>query len=176
MMTRIDKYLDQAMIDIKCIRSQKLALSKIISLIKNKNVFVCGNGGSSATASHLVNDLVKICNINARCLSDNIPLFTAWANDSVYDLVFTNQLKTLAKKDDVLIVISGSGNSQNLLNAVSWAHEHELYIFGFLGMEGGMIKQTNMLTEDIHIPTDMLHSEDAHLIICHLIAYVGGKV
>ena len=176
MTTSIDKYLDQTIEDIKSIKNQKQKIKRIVSLLKNKNVFVCGNGGSSSTASHMVNDLVKICNINARCLSDNVPLLTAWANDSEYEYVFVNQLKTLAKKGDVLIVITGSGNSENIVNAVNWSFINGLDIVALLGMEGGVLKNSGKLTEFIHIPTDMLHSEDAHLIIEHLISYVGGKV
>jgi D-sedoheptulose 7-phosphate isomerase len=176
MITKIDKYLDQSVKDIKHIRNQKEKITKIISLLKGKNVFVCGNGGSSATASHLVNDLVKICNINARCLSDNVPLLTAYANDDAYEYVFTKQLMALAKNGDVLIVISGSGNSPNIINVTTWAHLNKLYTIAFLGMDGGILKNSGMLTEYIHVPTDMLHSEDMHLIVSHLISYEGGNL
>lgn len=142
---------------------------------KRQQVFTCGNGGSAATASHLACDLAKgalIPNkpaIKALCLSDNVPLLTAWANDVSYDEVFSQQVKPWIESGDVLIAISGSGNSQNVLNAVDKARAVGATTIGFTGFDGGKLK--NMVDICLIVPSrSMQQIEDVHLLLCHLMA------
>lgn len=167
---KIEEYINDANINNIKLILQADKIVNIAKIIKNSNkIFICGNGGSAATASHFVNDLRKQCKLKASCLTDNISLFTAWCNDTSYDLGFMRQLETLAKKGDVLIVISGSGNSENLFNAVTYGNSIDMKTIGFVGMDGGRLKKNVKTTELIHIETDMLHSEDWHSTLCHLI-------
>ncbi len=137
-------------------------------------VFVAGNGGSASTASHMANDFMKTITktggtpLETISLSDNVPLLTAIANDVSFDAVFSAQLKTLAQKEDVLIVISGSGNSKNLIDVIKEARIHQMKVIGFLGMDGGLIK--DMVDTAIVVPShDYGPIEDVHLILNHLI-------
>ncbi|MBW3661840.1 MAG: SIS domain-containing protein [Actinobacteria bacterium] len=108
-------------------------------------VFIAGNGGSAATASHLANDLGKATRqsgqrpIRVQCLSDNIPWFSALANDEGYERVFAGQLENFAQPDDVLIVISASGNSTNLIRAVELAQVSSMVTVGLVGFDGGQL-------------------------------------
>jgi D-sedoheptulose 7-phosphate isomerase len=108
-------------------------------------VFVAGNGGSAATASHWVNDLGKATKVSGRthmrmsCLSDNVPWLTALANDEGYERVFAGQLENFADAGDVLVVISASGSSPNLLRAVELAKERSVITVGLLGFDGGRL-------------------------------------
>ena len=168
---KIEQYLNESNINNIKLIQQWDKIIEIADIIKNSNqVFLCGNGGSSSTASHFTNDLQKMCGLKAFCLTDNVPVITAYANDSSYDYIFEYQLQTLASKNDTLIVISGSGNSQNIYNAVIEAIWHDMNIITFVGMDGGKLMKN--ITEGInyvHIESDMQHSEDWHLTLCHLI-------
>lgn len=109
-------------------------------------VFFCGNGGSAATASHLANDLGKAVKqsgtrpMRVMCLSDNISWVTALANDEGYEKVFVGQLENFAVPGDVLVLISASGSSPNLVAAVDWAQPHGVLTVGLLGFDGGTLK------------------------------------
>ena len=127
-------------------------------------VFTAGNGGSSALASHLVNDLAKISKIKSICLSDNTSLLTAWANDESYDQVFARQFQNLAEPGDVLIVISSSGRSKNILRVVESAQKKGLKVIGMVGFDGGSF------TPDVklYIPSyDYGVVESAHSALVH---------
>ena len=110
-------------------------------------IYIAGNGGSAATATHFANDLGKAAKRSGRrpirviSLSDNISWFTALANDEGYERVFTGQLENFSRPGDVLIVISASGNSRNLVDAVDYASSHELVSVGLLGFDGGILKE-----------------------------------
>lgn len=114
---------------------------------RGATIFIAGNGGSAATAAHLVNDLGKATKRSGRmpmrvmCLSDNVSWLTALANDEGYERVFTGQLENFARSGDVLILISASGNSPNLLHAVGYAREHGVETIGILGFDGGELKE-----------------------------------
>jgi len=166
----IKNYINELKVSLDKLEEQEHLLALMLKILEmeGKTIFVCGNGGSSSTASHMVNDLQKIGNLNAICLTDNTPLLTAWANDDCYENVFMNQLKSVSKPFDVLIVISGSGTSPNIVKAVEWAKEQKMYIFGFVGTDGGKVKK--LIETCIHIPTDMLHFEDISMVINHIIA------
>jgi len=143
-----------------------------------KTVFVIGNGGSGSNASHMAEDLGK-CTLRREdydndakrrlrilSLTDNTPYILAWANDEGFDRVFAEQLKNLAGRGDMLIAISGSGNSPNILKAVEWANRHGLLTFGCTGFSGGKLQQ--MAQKNLHVPLDdMGIVESIHLTAFH---------
>lgn len=135
-------------------------------------VYVCGNGGSAATASHFVNDLSKSTVVpgqkrfRALALTDNVPLITAWANDTSYDNVFSEQLRGLVRANDLVIAISGSGNSPNVLKAIEAAAEVGATTVGWSGFNGG--KLAKLVDLSIDIPCDVMEQiEDVHLSLAH---------
>lgn len=144
----------------------------------NKQVFIMGNGGSAATASHFACDLGKgttqgpIFRDKKRfrviSLNDNTPLVTALSNDCGYDSVFTEQLINLVNKGDVVIALTASGNSRNILNAIKYARERGALTIAFTGFDGGKIK--NMVDNYIIANSNEFGPvEDTHLILEHLI-------
>ncbi len=135
-------------------------------------VFLFGNGGSASTASHFCGDLVqgvstgRTKRFRAVCLNDNIPALMAAANDLSYDEVFTEQLKSFLSPGDLVIGISCSGNSPNVIKALQYANERGVFTAGLCGFEGGVLKNTAQLV--VHAPiNDMEVSEDIHLILVH---------
>ena len=137
-------------------------------------VFICGNGGSAATASHFACDLAKNTVVRGApafrviALTDNMALMTAWANDTAYDNVFAAQLTSLVEPDDVVIGISCSGNSGNVLKAMATARQHGATTIGFTGDQGGQLKEQVDLC--IQVPSPRIEQqEDVHLILEHCI-------
>jgi D-sedoheptulose 7-phosphate isomerase len=135
-------------------------------------IFLFGNGGSAALASHLACDLGKGTingspkRFRALALTDNVPLMTAWANDSKYDNIFAEQLLNFVQPQDVAFAISGSGNSPNVLNALKAAHEAGAYTVGLTGFEGGQMKELCDIC--VVIPSDNMQIiEDLHLCVAH---------
>jgi D-sedoheptulose 7-phosphate isomerase len=127
-----------------------------------------GNGGSAALASHFVCDLMKVDGIKAHDLSCNAAVMTAYANDLGYENVFVEQLKVLAEKGDLIIVISGSGNSPNVVKAVEWANQAGIDAMGLIGFDGG--KLGAILEHSVHPHINsMIDVEDEHLTIAHII-------
>lgn len=142
---------------------------------KGATVFIIGNGGSAATASHMANDFSIGTDsyekpFRVLSLTDNTPVITALANDFGYEHVFTRQLRVLAKRGDVLVGISASGNSPNLLNAFEFAKEAGLKTVAITAFDGGKMKL--MADEGIHVPTESKEygpAEDAHMVLDHLV-------
>jgi len=141
----------------------------------DRQVFTLGNGGSAATASHFACDLGKgtvmpgYPRLRIMALTDNMPLFSALANDYGYEHVFTEQLASLVRPGDVVIGISGSGNSANVLNAIRLAREVGATTIGMTGFDGGKLK--NMVDICILVPSHCMEKvEDAHLILEHMIS------
>ncbi|MBM3276586.1 MAG: SIS domain-containing protein [Candidatus Handelsmanbacteria bacterium] len=143
---------------------------------EGRQLFLCGNGGSAATASHLANDLGKGASYGRSsrfrviALTDNLPWITALANDVGYEAIFAEQLRNLGQQGDLLIAISGSGNSPNVLNAVRVAGELGMLSIGWCGFGGG--KLVEMV--DLPVVVDSRHMgrvEDVHAILMHLICY-----
>jgi D-sedoheptulose 7-phosphate isomerase len=138
------------------------------------NIFVCGNGGSAATASHFVCDINKGVSFGKEkrfkviCLNDNIATILAYSNDVSYDCIFVEQLKNFMNAGDLLIGISGSGNSENVLNAVRYANEGGGGTFGICGCGGGRLKELAQKSLVIN-SNDMQKVEDMHLIILHCV-------
>lgn len=142
-----------------------------------KNIYIFGNGGSASTASHYANDFNKgISEFTEKkfrfiCLNDNVPTIMAIANDIGYEEIFRFQLQGHLLPGDIVIGISGGGNSKNVLNAVSYAKEHGIKTVGITGGDGGKLK--NLADISIHVPADSLQiTEDIHLILNHLIMSV----
>ena len=141
-----------------------------------RRVYLCGNGGSAATASHMANDLNKYTihpekpRLKAIALTDNVPLITAWANDASYEDIFAEQIINLVEPGDVLIAISASGNSPNVLKALETARHCQAITVGFTGDSGGKLK--NLVDHCIYIPDSLIgRQEDGHMILDHVIAY-----
>lgn len=141
-----------------------------------RHIFVCGNGGSASSASHFTCDVVKGASYQREkrfrimALTDSLPTMTAYSNDVGYDCVFVEQLKNFAQPGDLVMGISGSGNSPNVLNAIEYANSIGCDTIGLTGRDGGKLAPLAKL--NIHIPTShMGRIEDAHMIICHMIAY-----
>lgn len=140
-------------------------------------IFLCGNGGSAATASHFACDLSKGARrpgapmIRAIALTDNVPLLTAWANDTEYRHVFAEQLRPLVRPGDLVIAISGSGNSPNVLEAVRVAREAGAFTIGLTGFQGGKLRELVDLC--LIVPSACMEQiEDVHLILQHTITTV----
>jgi len=137
-------------------------------------VLLVGNGGSAATASHIVNDLQKCIQLEsgkalkAMCLSDCTALVLAWANDTAYDNVFAPQVECWAEPGDLLIAISGSGNSANVLRAVEAGRKAGARTFGLAGYMGGEL--ATVADECIVVgSTNMQQIEDVHMVVLHLV-------
>jgi D-sedoheptulose 7-phosphate isomerase len=137
-------------------------------------IYVMGNGGSAANAEHLVNDLGKggqrgfPRRFKILSLTGNVPLMTAWANDTEYDQVFAEQLRNFVGRGDLVLAISGSGNSRNVLNAVALARQHGAVTVGLTGGDGGKLKP--LCDHCIVVPSDdMQHIEELHLVVLHAI-------
>jgi D-sedoheptulose 7-phosphate isomerase len=140
-----------------------------------RTVYLCGNGGSAALASHFACDLGKgtaFCNGGKRfrvlSLTDNLPTLTAWANDSSYEDIFSEQLKTFVLPGDVALVISGSGNSKNVLKALRVAREMGATTVGLSGFQGGEMKSLCDICVIVQ-SNNMQIIEDLHVAIAHSI-------
>jgi len=139
-----------------------------------ERVYIFGNGGSASTASHFASDLSKGAiskgkpRIKAFALTDNVPLLSAWANDTAYENVFAEQLENFIEMGDIAIGISGSGNSQNVLNGVKVAKAKGATTIGFIGFDGGKLK--HLVDLAIIVPNhNMEQVEDIHLLLEHVI-------
>lgn len=141
-----------------------------------RRIFVCGNGGSASTASHFVCDIVKGASYqrDARfrmmALTDNLATITAYSNDVSYECVFAEQLKNFAEPGDLLLAISGSGNSPNVLRAVEYANGARCRTIALTGRDGGKLGPLAQLNIQVPVP-HMGRIEDAHMIVCHMIGY-----
>lgn len=145
--------------------------------ISRKRIFICGNGGSASTASHFTCDFNKGVSYNQEikydfeCLSDNVPMMMAIANDISYDDIFIVPLKNKLKEGDIVIGISGSGNSENVVRALSYANKIGAETIAICGYSGGRIKE--LAKYNIHVNIDNMQIvEDVHLILDHLIMYI----
>lgn len=141
---------------------------------EKRKVFIVGNGGSAANAMHLANDFIYGIDIpngyglNVEALTANSAVMSCLANDTGYDNVFAQQLKVKGAKDDILIVLSGSGNSANVVNAISVANSLGMKTSAVLGFQGGECKQKAQLPIHFEID-DMQVSEDAQVIVGHML-------
>ena len=154
------------------------AISQIVNALDNTKgrIYIIGNGGSAATASHMVNDLgaglrrreVKYFDVES--LNDNTPVCTAIANDIGYENIFYMQLKGRLKPEDMLIAISCSGDSPNIIKAVEYAKERKATVVGLTGFDGGKLKELSEINFHVQTPKGQYGIvEDAHMILNHII-------
>ncbi len=173
----ISDYLNRVCQDIQSMDPAQIeAVSELIEAAYDEGrfVFIIGNGGSGANASHFCEDLAKCTlrdfesqkRLKVLSLTDNAAAIMAWGNDEGYDRIFVEQLKNLASPGDLLLAISGSGNSPNILKAVGWAKEHGLKTVGITGFSGGKLK--TLADYNLHSPVDdMGIAESLHLVVFH---------
>lgn len=176
-MTDLRAYLDRT-----AALAQQMPLDAIEAVVERlieagragRAVFVMGNGGSAATASHFANDLGKgdvtgsAKRLRVLALTDNVALMTAWANDTDYRRVFAEQLRNFVQRGDVVIGVSASGRSPNVLEAMRLAQAAGACTIGFTGKSGGELK--NLVAHCVQVPTDNVqHIEDLHLVALHLV-------
>lgn len=180
----IEAYLAE---EIRVIKNLDLnVISNIMNILERarlsgNRIFICGNGGSAATASHFVCDFNKgvsynqIEKYNFECLNDNVPLMMAIANDISYDDIFSEVLKNKMHKDDVLIAISGSGNSRNVIKAVEFANGINATTIGLVGYDGGIIRK--LVKHCIHVKiNNMQIVEDVHMIMDHVMMFILSEM
>jgi D-sedoheptulose 7-phosphate isomerase len=140
------------------------------------HIFVCGNGGSAATASHFVCDMLKGASYNRpgrfriMALNDSLPTLTAYSNDVCYECAFVEQLKNFARPGDVVMAISGSGNSPNVLRALEYANSIQCRTIALTGRDGGKLGSLAQLNIQVSNP-HMGRIEDVHMIVAHMICY-----
>lgn len=155
------------------------AIERLVDLLhaarlQGRQVFLLGNGGSAATASHFACDLAKntiadgLPHFRALSLADNAALMTAWANDTAYDNLFCGQLQCLLQPDDLVVGISASGNSPNVLRAMEMARTRGAVTVGLTGFAGGRLK--DLVDLAIVVPSQRMEQiEDLHLVLEHLV-------
>lgn len=140
---------------------------------EGRTIFIMGNGGSASTATHFSCDFNKGCSYNQEkkfkviCLNDNTATMLAYANDVNYESIFAEQLKNFLKEGDIVIGLSGSGNSKNVLNAIEYANSRKAITIGLTGYNGGKLKTLAAYSVNTHI-NDMQISEDIHMTLCHM--------
>jgi D-sedoheptulose 7-phosphate isomerase len=161
------------------------AIDAVLTLLedcleKERTIYVFGNGGSSATASHFQNDFNKGISEHTEkkfrfvCLNDNVPTIMAIANDIGFEEVFRFQLEGKLHHDDVIMAISGSGNSANVINAVSYAKEQGCKVIGLTGYDGGKLKKMSDIS--LNVPVNSMQiTEDVHMLFDHLMMSVFYK-
>jgi len=154
-------------------------LRKVLDILEEgyhhgHRIFIMGNGGSAATASHFALDLAKNTimpgapRVKAISLTDHVPLITAWSNDTHYEHIFAEQLANMVEAGDIVIGISASGNSANVINAMKLARQTRAATIGLLGASGGRLK--NMVDACVLAPGQNIEQvEDAHMILSHVI-------
>ena len=176
-MKRVNDYLSSLQQTMNELPQEKIL--KAIELLHSarlagRQIFIMGNGGSASTATHFVCDLAK--NTRAKGwphykvigLTDNMAIFSAYANDEGYENVFSQQLDNLIMPDDIVIGISASGNSKNVLNGIALAKSRNAITVGFTGFDGGQL--SGMVHLNIHVNSNIIeHVEDIHLMLEHMI-------
>lgn len=156
-------------------KDELLKIAEILNeaRIKGKNIYIFGNGGSGSTATHFACDINKGCNkkgvnrFKVICLNDNIPTMLAYSNDIGYDVVFKEQLENFLQEGEIVIGISGSGNSKNIINAIEFANSKNAITIGITGFNGGKLKTISNYSLNANI-NDMQLSEDLHMIWVHI--------
>lgn len=178
-MTFPEQYKGQLFQSIETIDLSKVTRAiEILSRARDedRHIFVCGNGGSASTASHFACDMVKGASYNRdrrfriMALTDSLPTLTAYSNDVHYDCVFVEQLKNFAQPGDVVMAISGSGNSPNVLRALEYANSIGCRTIALTGRNGGQLAPLAELNIQVAHP-HMGRIEDSHMIVAHMIAY-----
>ncbi len=176
METIVSNYIQQLQSTLQQLNIQEFVqVAQLLQAARDRGskIFIFGNGGSGSTASHFACDINKGVSYNKEkrfrviCLNDNIPTLLAYSNDVGYDVVFKEQLINFVEPNDVVIGISGSGNSPNVLSAIEVAKEHKALTVGITGFNGGKLKSIADFSVNAHI-NDMQLSEDIHMIWVHI--------
>tara|TARA_B100000401_G_scaffold97010_1_gene62361 strand:+ start:3589 stop:4146 length:558 start_codon:yes stop_codon:yes gene_type:complete len=146
----------------------------IKSLSGNNTIFWCGNGGSASQANHLSAELIggmykdKKSPFKSVCLNVDTAFITAWSNDDSFDNIFSRQLEGLAQSDDLLIALSTSGNSKNIINAAKYCNENNIKIISLTGFDGGILK--NLSDININISTNSTQRiQEMHILLGHIL-------
>ncbi len=179
----IDRYLDEA---ARLLRSiDRRAVQRAVQLLldahaRRARVWSMGNGGSASTAQHIACDLGKYVippgapPFDVRCLTDNVSLYTAWANDAARDQVFVNQMRGLLREGDLVMLVSvhgGAGFSQDLVLAAEYARAHSARTIALVGFDGGPLHRQADCS--LLVPADSTpHTEGLHLVIHHLLMHL----
>jgi D-sedoheptulose 7-phosphate isomerase len=169
-------YIKNLLKSIKRLNYKKISILKNLIIAthkKNRSIFICGNGGSGANANHISNDLMlgftsKKIGFKFLSLNSNNSVVTCIGNDLGYDKIFSHQLKILGREEDLLIVLSGSGNSKNIINVINIAKKMKIKSFAILGFSGGIAKKICDFYHHTNIK-DMQVSEDVQMIIMNFI-------
>lgn len=172
---------EKAVLDSICKEDLNILMNLLMDARDNgNNIFIMGNGGSAATASHYVCDFNKGISYGKEkmfkfiCLNDNIPTMMAYANDMSYADVFVGPLKNFMQAGDIVIGISGSGNSENVVRAIKYANENAGVSVGITGYNGGKIKELSKY--NVHVPVDdMQIAEDLHMVLDHCMMKILSK-
>lgn len=173
----IREYLDlvsQALAELPEDRIQDVIDTLKAAHADGRQVIILGNGGSAATASHIACDLQKGLKeytgkrFRACSITDNVAVMTAWANDTAYDNIFAEQLDSVLQPGDVVLAISGSGNSPNVIKAVEKANEMGAITIGWSGFEGGKLAKVAQKSLVVN-SNNMQRIEDVHMILGHLV-------
>lgn len=178
MSDRVSVYLDETETIVRSI-SRADVRSVVERLLQawreNRTTYIIGNGGSASTASHMMNDLNKMTTVKgarrfrAIALTDNVPYITAIGNDIDYAEIFSEQLRNVMQPGDILVAISGSGNSENIIRGAMFAQEAGGFVIGLCGQPGSRLCECADLA--VTIPSkNICQQEDAHLILNHTIA------
>ena len=179
----IERYINSLIAVLQSLdRTQIDRFIKALKEIRSagKNIFIFGNGGSGSTASHVTGDFNKGCSYNKQkrfkvtCLNDNNATLLAYANDVSYEDVFFEQLKNFMEPGDLVIAISGSGNSKNIIKAIDYANENGALTIGLTGFDGGRLKEISQIVLHANI-NDMQKAEDIHLILNHIAMQILGR-
>lgn len=181
---KIDSYFDKLKLTIDNLDRKEI--NEFINLLlkardEGKFIFIMGNGGSAATASHYVCDFNKGLSYGQKsrfklfCLNDNMATLSAYSNDVSYEVVFLEQLKNFVRSDDIVIGISGSGNSKNVLLAIEYANSIGANTVGITGYDGGKLKQIAKHSINANVG-DMQISEDIHMILDHLCMKIISEI
>jgi len=161
--------------ELSIISINEIALEIALVISRGGKIYVCGNGGSASTSDHFVTDLIKLVGVehktklNIQSLVSNTSVITAFGNDYSYSEIFSKQLENICGEEDLLFVISASGNSENIIKAIKIAIAKQIKVIGLVGFNGGsLIKMTK---DVIHVKSnDYGVVEDCHLSICHILS------
>jgi D-sedoheptulose 7-phosphate isomerase len=176
-MDPIQNYISELQVTMDRLPRQSIAAVIAVlqkARLNGSQVFVLGNGGSASTASHFACDLAKntrqvgLPHFRVIGLTDNMAMFSALANDEGYENVFSEQLASLVMADDIVVAISASGNSKNVVRAAEVAHRYGATVVGFTGFDGGVLRK--LADFNIQVDSSIIeHVEDMHLMLEHLI-------
>lgn len=185
MIEQIECYIDRLKNTLDRLERKEIEqFAQILNTARNKgaNIFIMGNGGSATTASHFCCDFNKVASYGYDskkrfkfiCLSDNIATLMSYSNDVCYEDIFVEQLKNFLESQDVVIAISSSGNSPNIIKAIEYANNKGVITVGLTGCDGGHLKEKAKYTVNANV-NDKQIAEDIHLILCHMLMQISCK-